>query len=139
MKISAIFCLFLFLSVSSFAQDNSDKVFYIMKVEKYKRMRNAGAILTIGGAALTIAGVSTLSKSSTDYYYYNGQQQTNTTGNPETGAVEFLVGVAGLGVGVPLWIVGSHAKNKYERKLDNVSVGLNFKGGSTGLRFAYRF
>ena len=51
----------------------------------------------------------------------------------------YYLGVASLGAGIPLWIVGGHSVRKYERKFESVSFGLNLTPQKAGLTLTYRF
>jgi hypothetical protein len=129
----ALFLLLFILSMTihAHAQIDKDRLFYLQKVEKYRRMKNTGTILTVTGGILFVVGLVTLSNVETTS---NGYGQTSTTsGNPAGGAVAFVVGSAGLGAGIPLWIVGSHARDKWQRKLDGVTVGLKINPQGAGL------
>jgi hypothetical protein len=134
-----IILLFLVAVVASncFAQLNEDKLFYLKKSEKYRRMRNTGATLAVGGTILAIIGISTLTNSPS-IQNSNGTQ-TYTGDNAVTGAVTYIAGLACVGAGVPLWIVGGHAHRKYEKKLESVTVRLNATPQQTGLTLRYRF
>lgn len=141
MRFALIFSvLILFSAIQTYAQFDKDKLFYAAKAERYKRMKTTGTILTIAGGILTVVGITTLSNSSvTTIYGSNGQSQNITTGNPEAGAIEFLLGIGGLGAGIPLWAVGGHAERKYLRKLENISVRLNRQQQNTGFTLTYKF
>lgn len=140
MKPLLIFGLLFFTAINTFAQFDQNKLFYAGKAEKYKRMKNTGTLLTIAGGVLAIVGISKVSNSTTTTTYSgNGYSTTSISPSGETGALMFLAGIAGLGSGIPLWIVGSHAQHKYERKLAGVSVQLNIHQQNKGLTLSYRF
>ena len=139
MRIAALLCFLLFTANQSFAQED-DKLFYLQKIEKYRRMKSTGTTLTVLGGGMFIAGVAILSNSSTTTTYNGYSSNTYTEGNPEAGAALFLIGGAGLGAGIPLWIVGSHSKEKYERKLRNLSTAkVYLKPQANGLTLSLRF
>jgi hypothetical protein len=116
---------------------NEDKLFYLRKSEKYRRMRNTGTTLTVGGTILAIVGLSTM-VNAPSVQNANGTQ-TYTGDKAVTGAVTYIAGVACMGAGIPLWIVGGHAHRKYNRKLESVTVRLNAGAEQTGLTLRYRF
>lgn len=142
MKILIVVGLLLTLTFQSFAQQkqrvnpDSDKFFYLAKAEKYRRMKSTGTVLTCTGSVLAIIGIATLSNATTTTNSYGYQ---TTTGNPEAGAIAFLAGSCALGAGIPLWIVGSHAQKKYERKLSELSAGMNMNRQQMGFSLRYRF
>ena len=112
-----------------------DKLFNAGKVEKYRKLKNTGATLTVVGGVLFVVGVSMLLNSTTTYY--NGQ--TSSSSNAGTGAIAYVLGVAGLGTGIPLWIVGAHQQRKYTKKLEGVTLRFNLHPQGQGITFAYRF
>jgi hypothetical protein len=136
MKTLTILAVLVLFSLSTQAQFSEDKALYLQKVEKYRRMKNTGQALTIGGSAAMILGIVMLSNVETTYHS-NGQ--TTTSGNVGGGVALYLLGGCAVGAGVPLWIVGGISKGKYERKLQSVTVRLNTTPQSAGLSFRYRF
>lgn len=139
MKFLSALALLVFISVQSFAQRQdvgSDKMFYLAKSEKYRKMATTGTVLAVGGTILVIVGVVTLSNVETTYSSYG---QTTTSGNIEAGIGAYLLGVAGLGSGIPLWIIGGINHHRYERKFENVSIGLNLTPQRSGVKLTYRF
>lgn len=126
---------------AAWAQFNSDKALYASKVERYTRMSKTGATLTAVGGVLFIAGIVMISNSpSTTTTNSYGQPQTVYTGGQAVGgAIAILAGVGGVGAGIPLWIVGSKNKTKYEQKLElsSFKIDLQNPGGSAGIRFRF--
>ncbi len=127
--------IFLFLiAFQSYAQFDENKALYMLKVEKYRRMKSTGMALTLVGTGVAIAGLVTVANSSytttTNSY---GQTTTQSSGNGAGGAVAWLVGNLAVGVGVPFWIIGGINKGRYERKLQQLSVRLNATPHSTGV------
>lgn len=138
MKFTLVCFLFVCFSLQVLAQYDPDKMFYLQKVEKYRRMKNTGAVLTVAGSILTVAGIATLLNSSY-IETSNGYQTTTTTeGNPGLGVAMWLVGIGGLGSGIPLWAVGAHNHKKYSHKLEGVSIRLNMSPQRAGVTLAYR-
>jgi hypothetical protein len=113
-----------------------NKLFYAGKAEKYRKMKGTGATLTVMGGILLVVGISTLLNVSTTTY---GNGTTSTSGNAGAGVVAYLLGVAGLGSGIPLWIVGAHQHRKYNNKLQGVSFRFNMNPQGKGLALTYRF
>lgn len=136
MKILVVALILSAFAFNSFAQIDEEKALYIQKAEKYRRMKNTGQILAIGGTVMMVAGIVTLSNVETTT---NGYGQTTTTGNVGSGIAMYLLGGCAVGAGVPLWIVGGINKGKYERKLQSVSVSLRVTPRSNGIGIRYRF
>jgi hypothetical protein len=140
MKIVTLLTFLVFTALQSFAQHEPDKLLYMAKVEKYRKMKNTGGVLTMGGGVLLIGGLVTLMNSSTTTTSYSGgSPQTSSTGNAAGGFVAYLVGTACVGAGIPLWIVGGNNHRKYSRKLESVSVNLNVDPQKNGLTLSCRF
>jgi hypothetical protein len=144
MKYFALLSFILCIAVQAYAQQqqqpDSQTLFYASKAEKYKRMKSTGTVLAIGGGVLFGIGIGILANSSiettTDSY---GYQSTTTTGHPGAGIGCLLLGAAGMGAGIPLWVIGAHNQEKYERRLATVTVGFNVNPKNTGLKLTYRF
>ena len=136
MKLITILTLLVCLGFNAFAQHDPDKMFYLQKAEKYRRMKNTGAVLTVTGAVLAVVGIATLSNTTTTV---SGSGQTTTTGNVGEGVAAYLIGSCALGAGVPLWIVGAHAQKKYEIKLQNLSSQSGFIDRGARISLTYRF
>lgn len=117
------------------AQQNPEpieKIDYAAQVEKYRKMRNGGAVLTVLGSVLTVVGTVT---------FYNSMNlfEESSESGMETGAICALAGYASLGAGIPLWIVGGVQHKKYSAKLQQISVRINATPQSQGLTLTYRF
>lgn len=138
MKTTILLLLIVWSATPVLAQQNDEKLFYVQKAEKYRRMKSTGTVLTLAGGVLAIVGMVTMSNSSYTTTYNGYGQTTTTDGNPMGGALAFLGGAAAMGAGVPLWAVGAHAEKKYLKKLEGVTVRLNVNRQSTGLAFVYR-
>lgn len=138
MKFLFVSLFFLSLAFQALAQYDPDKMFLLQKTEKYRRMKNTGATLTVVGTILTVAGIVTV-LNNVEETYPGSNQYSSTNNKAGTGAIMWLVGVGGLGAGIPLWAVGTHNYKKYSRKLNAVSVGFNVSPQRTGLTLAYKF
>ena len=137
MKTIVSILFILILSVSSFAQIDQQKAQYLVKIEKYTRMKNTGIGLTVAGSVLTIAGIVILSNAT---WVEDGYGNYTTTDNKAVGGVVCLLGgMGGLGAGIPLAIIGSKNKTKYEAKLQSVSLRINANPQNTGIALVYRF
>ncbi len=129
----------IFLITPLYSQFNSEKAVYAAKVEKFKRMKTTGTLLTVAGGVLIIVGVTTISNAPSTTTYYNGQPQTTYGGNAPAGAVALLVGMGGMGAGIPLWIVGANAQRKYTQKLEMTGININLNQQSSGIGLRYHF
>jgi hypothetical protein len=121
--ICLLFAIAMMVGTQSFAQQNPEKPDYFNQVEKYRKMKNTGAAVTVIGAVL-IFSVPII-------VYGNGDLQT--------AAVVTVVGIAGLGSGIPLYAVGKNNERTYKEKLQGLSVRFNTNYRSTGLTLSYRF
>lgn len=109
------------------------KLDYVQKVEKYRKMRGAGAVLTVVGSICAIAGVATMMNSIDESLY------TTDDSDWVKGTGLALVGYGSLGAGIPLWIVGGVQHKKYNTKLQELSVKINTSPQHQGLTLTYRF
>lgn len=136
MKTLTVFIILTAFSFTCAAQIDEEKALYIQKAEKYRRMKNTGQILSVGGTVMMVAGIVMLSNVETTT---NGYGQTTTTGNVGGGVALYLLGGCAVGAGVPLWIVGGVSQAKYERKLRTVLLTLNVSPRTNGVGIRYRF
>lgn len=120
-------------TMKSVAQQSAEKTDYLIKAEKYRKMKNTGAALTILGGVLVCVGVVTMNSSS--YNMWTGEGE----GSMQAGALSTVFGIAGLGSGIPLCAVGSHNHRKYSEKANAISVRVNTSSRSAGLTLSYRF
>ncbi len=136
MKILGFFILLAF-SFGSFAQVNSEKVIYQLKIDKYKRMKTTGIVMIVAGSVATVIGVSNISSAT----YTTNQFGQRTTNDPSaiTGALLVLGGAGLLGAGIPLTIIGSKQSKKYQYKFDALSLNLNLNLQQQGLGLSYKF
>jgi hypothetical protein len=134
MKSVIFFALILLAAAPSFGQHDPDKLFYLKKSEKYRRMKNTGTFLSVAGSVLTVVGIVTL---------VNNSDPQGVMGNNEddilAGAAAYLIGLGSLGAGIPLWIVGAHNERKYNRKLEGISFKFHVNPQRSGLTLTYRF
>src|SRR5258706_14897128 len=117
-----------------------NKLFYAGKVEKYRKMKGTGATLTVVGGILLVVGIATLVNATSNSYTNSyGTTSTSTSNNAATGAVAYLLGLGGLGAGIPLWIVGAHQQRKYSKRLEAFTLRFNMNPQGKGLTLACRF
>ena len=139
-KTIVIVCLLLLVTFRMYAQVDSEKALYLTKVEKYRKMKNAGSALTVVGGIMLVTGVVILANSTIETIDYgNGVTETNTTGHPVTGVLVAFGGAASLGAGIPLWTIGSRKQKQYENRLQGLSARFNVNPQSSGLTLTYRF
>lgn len=138
MKFVLISLFFCSLAFQALAQYDPDKMFLLQKSEKYRRMKNTGATLTVVGTVLTVVGIVTLVNNVEETVPGSNQYSGNNE-KAATGAIMWLVGVGGLGAGIPLWAVGAHNHKKYSQKLNAVSIRFNATPQRAGLTLAYKF
>jgi hypothetical protein len=140
MKIFALLAFLVFTATQSFAQLDDEKLVYLKKAEKFRKMKNTGATLTIGGSALIAVGLVTMINSSyVTTYDGGGQSHTTTEGNPGLGIAAYLAGNACVGAGIPLWIIGKNNYRKYNNKVNDLSSGIRLRPQANGLTLTYRF
>ncbi len=135
MKIILLVVFLLSLSVHCYAQADPQKMLYIQKAEKYRKMKNTGTVLTVVGGVLFVTGLVTLVNASTSTY----SSTQPTSGDIRNGFYAYIGGAAALGSGIPLWIVGANQQGKYEAKAQNLSVRINANPRQRGLTLTYRF
>ncbi len=131
-SISFLFTLILLATTQSFSQQNQEKLDYFNKAEKYRKMKSTGATFTVLGGALMIIGGVTMYHST--FNIWTGED----SGNFEAGAAAYIIGVAGLASGIPLWAVGAHNQRKYNQKLHGLSVRINASSQGRGLTLSMR-
>ena len=137
MKIVILLGFILCLSAQCYAQIDQQKMLYLQKSEKYRKMKNTGRVLTVIGGGLWIYGVVTIVNSINTSN--NGGTTTSSSGDLQNGSLAWLGGIAGMGAGIPLWIIGGHNQRKYEDKLQNISLRINASPQNKGLTLTYRF
>ena len=137
-KFAFILTLALFLiQLSGFSQDKYQKDLYLRKAEKYSNMKTGGIVMTIGGAALTVLGISTMANSGYNLYDPNSSS-SEQAGKWLAGYFETLGGIALTGGGIPLWIIGASKSKKYRNMYNNVSLNLK-PDASHMLNLTYKF
>ena len=135
MRRIVILCSILALMTGRAFAQNTNNLDYIKKVEKFRRMRNAGAGLTVVGSVLLVVGTVTVINSSVDELFYTESKTT------DAGVASMVAGQICLGAGIPLWIVGANNHKKYSKLAQGhgLNVKINATPQSRGLTFTYRF
>jgi hypothetical protein len=137
MRILIFFILIVF-SFYSFAQVNSQKVTYQLKIDKFKRMKSTGIVMIVAGTVATVVGISNISSANYTTNPYTGQRTTNDP-SAVTGALLVLGGVGLVGGGIPLAIIGSKKSKQYQRKFDELALHLNLNPQQQGLALSLKF
>ncbi|HTH54804.1 MAG TPA: hypothetical protein VL728_02080 [Cyclobacteriaceae bacterium] len=117
MKKLALLCLVGGLSCHVFAQQKAkDENPHARRLKNANTRRTIGIALTAVGGGLTAIGLSA---------------------NPSiTSAAAVVSGVAALGIGIPLWCVGIHQKNKL---MSSQAVSLSLTPHWNGATLCFRF
>lgn len=140
MKTIVCILLVVILGIPTIAQINQDKALYEQKVIKYTKMKKTGtALAVLGGILFTTGTIVMLNSSVTTIEDGYGHTETYTEGAPYFGAAVFVLGMGGLGAGIPLAIVGSKSKRKYEARVEALSFRIQANPKYSGLTLAYRF
>ncbi|MEO7174476.1 MAG: hypothetical protein ABIV51_01565 [Saprospiraceae bacterium] len=109
---------------------------YGAKCKQYKKMRNVGIALLIGGGAFFMGGVGLVVVGAID------DSELDVDGDVliAAGAGGILLGVAGLGAGIPLTIIGASKSRKYcNPDLRPSESTVYLKSGKNGLGLAMTF
>ena len=136
MKSITLVIALILISVQSHSQAVRDRAFYEQKIVRYNKLKNAGVALAIGGAVLTVVGVAVLANSTVETDPYGN---TINDDNLFIGAYALGFGMAGIGAGIPLAIIGSNKKKQYQRNINSLTFRFNAKPNNTGLVLTYKF
>jgi hypothetical protein len=132
--------LFVLIAAPFFASAQMDeqKLFYLRKTEKYRKMKTTGIGFTAVGGLLAIVGIVKMSGATYTTNPYTGQQTSN---DPEAilGAKLFLLSLPCLGVGIPFTIIGSINHHRYNKRLENMTLNLNLSPSNQGIGLTYKF
>ncbi|HEX6890212.1 MAG TPA: hypothetical protein VF141_05955 [Chryseolinea sp.] len=132
------FCMVFGLSSGQiYAQQKSEtaeNIDYVAQVEKYRKMKTGGAVLTVVGSVLAVTGM-VMVINSMEPDSWDDSTESDVTG----GAICVVAGYAALGTGIPLWIVGAVKHKKYSMQLKQLSVKVHAVPQNHGLTFTLRF
>jgi hypothetical protein len=114
---------------------------YQRKVQTYKRMENAGWTMTgVGGGCGLLGGIliATLPDGYWNYDYYDDYDPDYDV-QAAAGFTLICLGVGLMAGGITMGSIGSRKVKSYQRKLDNLSIGLMSTPKAQGLTLTYRF
>jgi len=100
-----------------------------IKLEKARKIKTTGKVLTFSGISLGIVGYYILSTSTTNGY-------ASDPGTSTLGVLTFIVGGVFVSTGIPLWVVGSVNEKKYDREIkarEGLQASLFIKGPCLGI------
>jgi hypothetical protein len=109
------------------------------KCAKFKKMKKAGIVLLIVGGSLFVAGTAAIVVGAARYYDndLNDPFETNDgTGLLIGGSLGMVFGLAGVGAGIPLMIIGGKKSKQY---CHSSSSSLYLAPGKKGIGLQYRF
>lgn len=118
------------LTLSAQADQND---LYRKKINTYTKMKSVGTGLTFCGILLTAGGIGILVSEMKNTSRFNESSDNARLG--------FLVTEVGFGIaagGATLWAIGASKKNSYTKKLNSISLNLNYNPKSL-LSLNYRF
>lgn len=114
---------------------DQQKSLYENKVISFTKMKHTGIGLTIGGAALSVAGIAIMSNSGyIDSYYSSDDEATQWA----LGYLTLLAGIGATAGGITLWSIGGSKVKQYNHKLNSLSLNLN-PAPRQIVSLAYRF
>lgn len=129
MKTSVCFLFTLvLLTTNTFAQQRPEKLDYLIQMEKARKMKRVGGVLTILGGLSMIVGNCALRSA-----FMTGEEYGNTA------TISYTIGIAGLASGIPLLAVGTTSEKKYKARMDGLAVKLSSGSLPKGLTLSYRF
>jgi hypothetical protein len=136
MKIVALLCLTILPCVRALAQQKEDPLFFLEKIEKYRKMKNTAIALTVTGTVLSVIGVMVDLNTPPPKSHV-----TKTKGSFEVNVpnIFYTTGAACLGTGIPIWAVASTKGKRYLHQYESISAQLVFTTQSSGIKLTYRF
>jgi hypothetical protein len=128
---------FLFsITFHCYSQIDSQKLLYLQKAEKARRMKNTGRALTVVGGVLFISGIVTSVNNINDYNN-NGIQPSSS--ELRNNFFLYAGGTAGLSSGIPIWVLGGTNQRKYDDRAMSISFKINANPQNKGLTLTCRF
>jgi hypothetical protein len=99
------------------------------------RQRNAGRLMTIGGIALGLGGVFVYTDARKGTVYQGGQLTQEPEYEKMSLGANMVIG--GIGLMIPGIILWKKGQKKYNRYLEQQSVSMHFRPGSTSLVYSF--
>jgi hypothetical protein len=117
-------------------------------LSNFKNVKITGAVMAGIGTALTIAGVSFLSKVKQPTYdtirgslfgEYIVPHESGPDPNRQNATICLSLGIPSFIGGLVIACIAIHNENEFKNKLENVSVGLSLNRKLKGINFSYSF
>ena len=137
--------IFLFISIVTFIikppllAQKDYRTLYERKIVSYTKMKNTGTTLGVAGAGATALGIVLLSN-------VNWESDSDYNNDDDIDALKIMGGInliiygnAVAAAGIVLGSVGSAKSKEYQRKLDNLSIGINYTPQQKGISLTYKF
>ncbi len=121
------------------------KQLYEKKIHSFTHMRSEGWTMTGIGGGLAAAGTMLLITLPDSYWRYDDYDNSyegddyEYTRQAVGGIVCLGVGIGLLAGGITMGSIASHKVGSYQKKLDNLSVGVICAPNRQGLMLTYRF
>ena len=146
-KYLLLFIVAIFMVINPIMGQTDYKQIYEKKIHSFSRMRSAGWTMTGIGSGLAVAGsvlLVTLPHNYWGYDYnydasYDDADYADDTFQAIGGIICLGVGIGLLAGGITMGNIGSHKVKSYQKKLDNLSVGVICTPDKQGLTLTYRF
>jgi hypothetical protein len=126
---------------------NDYKQIYEKKIHSFSKMRNAGWTMTGVGGGLAFTGTVMLVSIPGSYwnnsYEYDSSNDVTDYNNDTFKAIGGIicigVGIGLLAGGITMGSISSHKVRSYQKKLDNLSIGMICTPNRQGFSLVYRF
>jgi hypothetical protein len=144
-KFTVLLIAVMFIEILPVQSQTNGAELYERKVQTYNRMQKAGWTMTGIGGGLAMAGTVLLVTLDDDFwaedetYYENESGEIDEVLQAFGGLLCLTVGIGLVAGGVTMGSIGSHKAKSYQRKLDNLSLGMILTPKRQGLTLTYRF
>jgi len=125
------------LNFSISAQKVSDKDLYVSKIKSYDKMYKNGIKMLDIGTFVALNGAFAYALKS--YDSYKDFQNQNTSINKSYIKMTVYTGTILMATGLAFTITGYICKRKYQNKLNNLSLSVQFNPKQKGIGIKYRF
>lgn len=134
----------MFIEILPIQAQTDEAQLYARKVQTYNRMQKAGWTMTGIGGGLAMAGTVLLITLDDDFWaeedlYYEEESEFDEVLQAFGGIICLSVGIGLVAGGVTMGSIGSHKVKSYQKKLDNLSIGMILTPKRQGLTLTYRF